>query len=624
MRRTWPLWSAFLLCLGVVLAAMAWISATALNLDESETRARRQAALEENVCLALWRIDSALSPVLAQESARPYIAYKRFVPASQAAGQTPGQGAKTEELVSSPFSAATSPYVLVYFQFEPDGRLTSPSVPASATDRAPKAQPSSADETVRQAQKQLDRIRALTDRQRLSALLPRNPNEPVQMVIALPRADNNRLANGRLEINRMDRRGNEYGANDFELRNQSVTSNAYASQIAQRPSNTAGSGAASPGAAQAVNTAGQRLRPTAALDPAPGPTELGGALMTPLWIGGELFLVRRIAVNGRDYFQGCLLDWPAIKSGLLETVSDLLPQADLLPVAPGTAEDQARMLAALPLRLVPGVPPADGPELPSPIRWILPVAWAGVLLAAAAVAALLASVVRLGQRRADFVSAVTHELRTPLTTFHMYTEMLSEGMVPDPQQQREYLNTLRSQASRLSHMVENVLAFARLERRRVNGLEPVTVAGLLACRERLADRASQAGMELLVEPADEALTAVVRANPSVVEQILFNLVDNACKYASAGEDKRIRILAASCPGGVQLKICDQGPGLPRTVARKLFRPFSKSAQEAANSAPGIGLGLALSKRLACDMGGNLSNDPKVSRGATFVLFLPGA
>jgi signal transduction histidine kinase len=318
------------------------------------------------------------------------------------------------------------------------------------------------------------------------------------------------------------------------------------------------------------------------------------------------------------------LDWPAIKSGLLETVSDLLPQADLLPVAPGTAEDQARMLAALPLRLVPGVPPADGPELPSPIRWILPVAWAGVLLAAAAVAALLASVVRLGQRRADFVSAVTHELRTPLTTFHMYTEMLSEGMVPDPQQQREYLNTLRSQASRLSHMVENVLAFARLERRRVNGLEPVTVAGLLACRERLADRASQAGMELLVEPADEALTAVVRANPSVVEQILFNLVDNACKYASAGEDKRIRILAASCPGGVQLKICDQGPGLPRTVARKLFRPFSKSAQEAANSAPGIGLGLALSKRLACDMGGNLSNDPKVSRGATFVLFLPGA
>ena len=67
MRRNWPLWFAFSLCLGVVLAAMAWISVTAMRLDEAETRARRQAALEENVRLALWRIDSALSPILAQE-----------------------------------------------------------------------------------------------------------------------------------------------------------------------------------------------------------------------------------------------------------------------------------------------------------------------------------------------------------------------------------------------------------------------------------------------------------------------------------------------------------------------------------------------------------------------------
>ncbi len=355
----------------------------------------------------------------------------------------------------------------------------------------------------------------------------------------------------------------------------------------------------------------------------PTASELGGALMTPLWLDGQLLLVRRITVQGQDYFQGCLLDWPAIKSSMLETVGDLLPQADLLPVLPGSTEDQARMLAALPLRLLSGPPPAGDPEPPSPIHWILPVAWLCVLLAAGAVAALLANVVRLGQRRADFVSAVTHELRTPLTTFHMYTEMLSEGMVPDPQQQREYLNTLRVEASRLSHLVENVLAFARLERRRVNGLEPASVARLLDCSQRLADRARQAGMELLVEADDEALAAVVRANPSVVEQILFNLVDNACKYASGSDDKHIRIVVEPCPGGVRLKVCDQGPGLPRSVARKLFRPFSKSAQEAANSAPGIGLGLALSKRLARDMGGRLTSDPSPARGTTFALFLPG-
>ena len=63
--------------------------------------------------------------------------------------------------------------------------------------------------------------------------------------------------------------------------------------------------------------------------------------MTPLWIDGQLLLVRRISLDGRDYFQGCLLDWPAIKSWMLETVSDLLPQAELLPVPPGSDEDQS-------------------------------------------------------------------------------------------------------------------------------------------------------------------------------------------------------------------------------------------------------------------------------------------
>ena len=127
MRRNWLLWFAFSLCLGIVLAAMGWISVTAVNLDEAETRARRQAALDENVRLALWRIDSALSPILAQESARPSIAYKMFIPPGGTAGQTPGGGAKTEDIASA--SPSMAPDVLVHFQFEPDGQLTSPSIP---------------------------------------------------------------------------------------------------------------------------------------------------------------------------------------------------------------------------------------------------------------------------------------------------------------------------------------------------------------------------------------------------------------------------------------------------------------------------------------------------------------
>jgi signal transduction histidine kinase len=251
------------------------------------------------------------------------------------------------------------------------------------------------------------------------------------------------------------------------------------------------------------------------------------------------------------------------------------------------------------------------------------VAWAGVVLVAGAVAMLLAGTVALSERRAAFVSAVTHELRTPLTTFHMYTEMLAEGMVADPAQQRTYLATLRSEAARLTHLVENVLAYARLERGRSPGkLVATSVAELLQrSRERLADRARQAEMELLVDAAATDLAAEVLANPSAVDQILFNLVDNACKYAASAADRRVHLSVEVLPRRVKLRVRDHGPGIARAAAWRLFRSFTKSAREAAESAPGVGLGLALSRRLARAQRGRLDCDFGIPDGACLVLTL---
>jgi len=211
----------------------------------------------------------------------------------------------------------------------------------------------------------------------------------------------------------------------------------------------------------------------------------------------------------------------------------------------------------------------------------------------------------------------------PLTTFHMYTEMLAEGMVPDRKQQREYLDTLRAEAARLSHLVENVLSYARLERGRADGkMETVPLGHLVEpIVSRLADRARQASMELVVEKDDAVRALPVEANPSAVQQILFNLVDNACKYAAAAADRRIHVSLERAGGVVRIGVRDHGPGVSRRTAPRLFWSFSKSAHEAANSAPGIGLGLALSRRLARDMGGRLELDRNAREGARFVLTL---
>ena len=114
----------------------------------------------------------------------------------------------------------------------------------------------------------------------------------------------------------------------------------------------------------------------------------------------------------------------------------------------------------------------------------------------------------------------------------------------------------------------------------------------------------------------------VRADTSAVERILFNLVDNACKYACSSSDKRIHLVIDRDGRFARLRVWDHGPGVSSEQIPSLFRPFSKSAHAAAHSAPGVGLGLALSRRLASRMGGELALDRSFRRGACFVLTLP--
>jgi signal transduction histidine kinase len=206
----------------------------------------------------------------------------------------------------------------------------------------------------------------------------------------------------------------------------------------------------------------------------------------------------------------------------------------------------------------------------------------------------------------------------------MYAEMLAERMVPDAAKQQKYLETLRVEADRLSHLVENVLQYARLERGRSHHKrQPVSVAELQRrCCQRLAERAAQSKMALDVHCDPGTGDVVISTDPAAVEQILFNLVDNACKYAAAANDQRIEMTWRDTGRLLVIRVSDHGPGISAKAARRLFRPFSKSVHEAADTAPGVGLGLALSRRLAQDLGGRLEFDTSQLTGATFVLQIP--
>ncbi len=509
-------------CLAVLLGGVAWISLTAVRLDRAELAARREAALEENVRLALWRLDSDLMPLVARESTRPPFA-KALPPQPR------------------------SPHVRAYFRIDADGPVS-------------------------------------VDGADVSALRPLAP-----VIERAARAEAGRPPPGPAMVTGAANQQAERGSMEWAARSKSYR---QAEESAYSANNA---------------YLGRDLTSIVA----------EAETMAPLWVGGELVLVRR--VDGR--VEGCWLDWPGMRAWLLDDVKELLPAAHLLAATRPDRSDAGRFLAALPLELLPG--PAPGvSSAGAPLRLVLGIAWSGVLLALAAGVALLAGAMALSERRAAFVSAVTHELRTPLTTFRAYTEMLADGMVTDETQKTQYLSTLKGEAERLSHLVENVLMFARVERGRGGELtRPLGVAELLErVAPRLVDRAAAAGMEVAVAPVPADLTAV--ADAGALEQILFNLVDNACKYAARATDRTIRISAAPAGRDVIVTVADRGPGIPAAERARLFRPFGRSAAQAAGNAPGVGLGLALCRRLARAMRGDLVLESQP--GAVFSLRLRAA
>lgn len=341
----------------------------------------------------------------------------------------------------------------------------------------------------------------------------------------------------------------------------------------------------------------------------------------PKWYRGrDCFLIRSVIDRGQVWMQGIWLDWPKLSAYLLQSVRDILPGASLEPDA--GREESYLTLASIPAVLNPGsLPVAPGEGLETVWKSII-MSWACGGLALCGVIGLIVGMLRLSERRAVFVSAVTHELRTPLTTFNMYTEMLSSGLVPRGKEM-SYMDILKHESCRLTHLVDNVLSYARVEKNSV-ALHPeaVPVTALAsAVMARITPRLAGVDMDSQMCVETELQTETALVDVTAVEQIVYNLADNAAKYARA-PGSVLRLSMVREKRFLVLRVEDEGQGIPEALKGRLFRPFSRSAEEAAGKQPGVGLGLALSRELARKMGGELWLEASSGCGCRFAMKLP--
>ena len=228
--------------------------------------------------------------------------------------------------------------------------------------------------------------------------------------------------------------------------------------------------------------------------------------------------------------------------------------------------------------------------------------------------------IRLNQRQANFLDAVTHELKSPIASIKLYLQTLDMRQV-DLDQQREFHRFMLEDVQRLDALIDDLLEVARLDHRRKGEPEETVDLGQVVQQSRdIVQR--RYGL-----PPDAILLVMepcwVQGRIHDLELIVLNLLDNAAKYGGSPLQVRVELTMKS-QKRVLLRISDNGQGIPFEARRKIFQRFVRGGSELERTTQGTGLGLYLVRELLSKMKGRIHVHGRGPlRGATFDVELPG-
>jgi signal transduction histidine kinase len=215
---------------------------------------------------------------------------------------------------------------------------------------------------------------------------------------------------------------------------------------------------------------------------------------------------------------------------------------------------------------------------------------------------------------------MSHELRTPLNAIAGYSDLLLAGVGGElSEQQRQYVERVRSSQRHLLSIINDILNFARIEAGQLDyDIGPVSLREAVRTVVPMVEpqaAAKQLRIEVGVCADDE-----VSADRAKVEQILLNLLSNALKFTPEGGQ-----ITVGCTLGertIALQVRDTGIGISGKDLQAIFHPFVQVGRSLSSAQEGTRLGLAISSDLAEGMGGTLSAESEVGKGSTFTLVLP--
>jgi PAS domain S-box-containing protein len=226
---------------------------------------------------------------------------------------------------------------------------------------------------------------------------------------------------------------------------------------------------------------------------------------------------------------------------------------------------------------------------------------------------------RANEIKTKFLAMISHELRTPLTSIKGFTTtLLADDVAWEPEEQRDFIQTIQQETNRLQELIDHLLDLSRLEA----GMLPISRESH-SLQEIMEDAQPQfqtltSGHTFTIHVPDNL--PPVYGDAKRIAQVLVNLVQNAATYAPKGTE--INITAHLWRGFVQINVIDQGPGIPPAERKRVFKAFQRGASVENNSTQGAGLGLAICKGLVEAQGGRIWIKKKNTPGATISFTVP--
>jgi signal transduction histidine kinase len=228
------------------------------------------------------------------------------------------------------------------------------------------------------------------------------------------------------------------------------------------------------------------------------------------------------------------------------------------------------------------------------------------------------------QHKSQFLASMSHELRTPLNAIIGLTEMMvSNAARFGTEKAQEPLRRVNAAGTHLLSLINEVLDLSKIEAGKLElNPEPVNLTHLIDEVVGTAGQLAEKNQNRLIVEAQENL-GTLHADSMRVKQILLNLLSNACKFTKEGEVAlRVRRVVDG-RDWVELAVADSGIGMTPDQQAKLFREFTQADSLTARRYGGTGLGLALSRKLARMMGGDVTVMSEPGKGSVFTVRLPG-